>query len=88
MVSSMELQHVIETTFLPLRYRACISADGAMTVTIVGSEPGSKSLTVNGIVVASLNSARSIARLVVDLREEYRLWQSVEIDHKRRNGRV
>lgn len=83
MVSSMELQHVIETTFLPLRYRACISADGAMTVTIVGPEPASKSLTVTGIVVSSLGSACSIAKLAVDLREEYRSWQRVAIDHKR-----
>jgi hypothetical protein len=88
MLSPMELQHVIESAFLPLKCQARISPDGAMTLTIMGSEPGSKSLTVNGIVVASLNSARSIARLVVDLREEYRLWQSVEIDHKHRNCRV
>lgn len=83
MLSSMELQHVIESTFHPLRCRARISPDGAMTVTIVGPELASKSLTVTGIVVSSLDSACSIAKLAVDLREEYRLWQSVAIDHKR-----
>jgi hypothetical protein len=39
MLSSMELQHVVESVFLPLRCRARISPDGAMTVTIVGPEP-------------------------------------------------
>jgi hypothetical protein len=84
MLSTMELQHVIESAFLPLKCQARLSHDGAMTLTIVGVEPTSKSLTVTGIVVSSLNSARSIAKFVVDLKEEYRLWQSVELGHKQR----
>jgi hypothetical protein len=84
MLSSMELQHVIESAFLPLQCKTEINPDGAMTITIVGLEAGSKSLTVAGILISSLSSARAIAMLVLELKEEYRLWQIVEADQKRR----
>jgi hypothetical protein len=84
MLSPMELQHVIESAFLPLRCSARIEAGQTLTITITGPESPSKPLTVTGILISSLNSARAIARLVVNLKEEYRLWQNAEVEYKRR----
>lgn len=83
MLSPMELQHVIESAFLPLRCSARIDADQTLAIAITGPDFASRPLTVTGVAISSLNSARAIAQLVMDLKEEYRLLQSVETKCKR-----
>ncbi|WP_054989954.1 DUF1652 domain-containing protein [Pseudomonas coronafaciens] len=73
MISSLELRHIIETAFLPMRCVCTIAPNGSMTVQIFDQDTNREELTVTCIDVSGLVSARAIAALVMELKEDMRL---------------
>ncbi|QGT81566.1 DUF1652 domain-containing protein [Pseudomonas coronafaciens] len=73
MISSLELRHIIESAFLPMRCVCTIAPNGSMTVQIFDQDTNREELTVTCIDVSGLVSARAIAALVVELKEDMRI---------------
>jgi hypothetical protein len=69
-ISSLELRHIVETAFLPMRCVCTIAPDGSMTVQIFDQNTNREEITVTGIDVSGLVSARAIAALVMELKED------------------
>ncbi|MFJ3681393.1 DUF1652 domain-containing protein [Pseudomonas sp. NPDC090208] len=70
-ISPLELRHIIESAFLPMQCRCTCNTTGEIAVEIVDPETGNN-LTVGGIAVAELNTARAICELVGELRMRIR----------------
>ncbi|MBI6795295.1 hypothetical protein ALP36_101483 [Pseudomonas syringae pv. coriandricola] len=73
MISSLELRHVIESAFLPMKCVCKIEPDGSMFIQIFDQSTGKEELTVTGIDPSGLGSSRAIASLVTELKEDMRL---------------
>lgn len=73
MISHLELRHIVEAAFLPKKCRCTVGPSGSMMVQIFDQDSGKEELTVTGIDSSGIVSARAIARLVVEIKEEMRL---------------
>lgn len=72
MISNLELRHIIETAFLPMRCVCTNGPDGSLMIQIFDQVTNREELTVAGIDSSQLVSSRAIAALVMDLKEELR----------------
>ncbi|EGH74634.1 DUF1652 domain-containing protein [Pseudomonas syringae] len=72
MISSLELRHIIETAFLPMKCVCTIVPDGSMFIQIFDQSTNKEELTVAGIDPSGLGSSRAIASLVTELKEDMR----------------
>ncbi|SDZ59361.1 DUF1652 domain-containing protein [Pseudomonas sp. NFIX28] len=71
MISHLELRHIIEAAFLPMKCICHISADNSMTVQLLDADTREE-LTVTGIDASTLCTAHAIANFVAELKEEAR----------------
>lgn len=70
-ISALELRHIIESGFLPMRCKCSATADGELTLDVVDPETGA-SAVMAGIPIASLNTSRAIADLIAQVRLQVR----------------
>lgn len=77
MLSDLEIQHLLETAFLPDRCICTLDPFGSINVQIFDQRTEELLLTLAGISRVEVASSRSIANLVGQIREEIRLRQIV-----------
>jgi hypothetical protein len=70
LLSTLELRHLVEQSFLPTRCECTVSSSEALTVRFFQSTSNQEILTVTGISVVPLNSSHAIAILIADLRRD------------------
>ncbi len=68
-MSLLELRHIIESGFLPMRCRCTVDHNGDLTIELMDESAGTN-LVIGGIPVTSLQTSRDIANLVGQLRAE------------------
>lgn len=73
MISTLELRHIIESSFLPQKCICTVNSVGTMTIQLMNPSTNQVDLTVPGIPIASLITMRAVADLVAQVREEHRL---------------
>lgn len=80
MLSSLELRHIIESSFLPQKCICTVNTVGTMTIQLLNPSTKQVDLTVPGIPISDLITIRSVSDLVAQIREEYRLVKLVNRD--------
>lgn len=70
MLSTLELRHLVEQSFLPTRCECTVDPPAAMTVRFYQSTSNQEVLIVTGISIAQLNNGYAIAALIADLRSD------------------
>jgi hypothetical protein len=80
MLSSLELRHIIESSFLPQKCICTVNTVGTMTIQLVNPSTDEVGLTVPGIPISSLTTMRAVSDLVAQVKEEYRLVQLTHRD--------
>lgn len=80
MISTLELRHIIESSFLPQKCICTVNTVGTMTIQLINQSTNQVDLTVPGIPISSLMTMRAVSDLVAQVREEYRLVQLSQRD--------
>ena len=70
MISTLELRHLVEQSFLPTRCECTVDPPEALTVRFFQSSSNQEILTVTAISIARLNSGHAIATLIEELRND------------------
>ncbi|MDY7558967.1 MULTISPECIES: DUF1652 domain-containing protein [unclassified Pseudomonas] len=70
MISTLELRHIVEQSFLPNRCECTLSADSSLTVRVFQEGGDRESLVVTGITTASLNTSRTISSFIAELQQD------------------
>lgn len=70
MLSVLELRHLIESAFLPVKCCCRIESPGYLQVEIFDSESGVRELFVKGISMADLSGSQAISKLIRQIRTE------------------
>ncbi|VVN48108.1 hypothetical protein PS874_06418 [Pseudomonas fluorescens] len=70
MLSTLELRHLVEQSFLPTRCECTVDPPEALTVRFFQSSSNQEILTVTAISIARLNSGHAIATLIEELRND------------------
>jgi hypothetical protein len=83
MHSKLDIQRVLETAFLPSRCECIIGANDSFSVKLINPESGDIELYVANMPLSELSTSRSIARLVLSLREQRDLMSNMELSMKR-----
>ena len=83
MHSKLDIQRVLETAFLPSRCECIIGANDSFSVKLINPESGDIELYVANMPLSELSTSRSIARLVLSLREQRDLMGNMELSMKR-----
>jgi len=83
MYSKTDIQRVLETAFLPSRCECVIGADDTFSVKLIKPQSGDIELYVAGMPLSELSNSRSIARLVLSLKEQRDLMGKMELSMKR-----
>lgn len=78
-ISALELRHIIESGFLPMRCKCSANANGELTIEIIDPASGSN-VVMGGIPIASLNTSRAISDLIAQLRAQVRSSQANRSD--------
>ncbi|MFJ5300923.1 DUF1652 domain-containing protein [Pseudomonas sp. NPDC088368] len=68
-LSLLELRHIIESGFLPMKCRCTMDTNGDLTIELMDESAGTN-LVTGGISVTGLQTSRDIANLVGKLRAE------------------
>ncbi|MFJ3370220.1 DUF1652 domain-containing protein [Pseudomonas sp. NPDC086251] len=76
MLSTLEIRHLVEESFLPLRCECTIDPGEAMTVRFFHDVSNQEVLVVTGISVAQLCTGHAIESLVAGLRQDLELVPS------------
>lgn len=76
MLSTLEIRHLIEQSFLPSRCECTIDPGAALTVRFFNDSTNQEVLVVTGIAVAQLSNGQAIATLVAGLRQDLELATS------------
>jgi hypothetical protein len=69
-LSNLELQNIIESSFLPARCRCTLAQDQTLTVRVFEQNPEQADFVVTGIQPQLLTSSRAISNLVGTLRRD------------------
>jgi hypothetical protein len=80
MISTLELRHIIESSFLPQKCICTVNTVGTMTIQLINQSTNQVDLTVPGIPISSLITMRAVSDLVAQVREEHRLVQLSQRD--------
>ena len=83
MHSQPDIQRVLETAFLPSRCECVIGANDSFSVKLINPESGDIELYIASMPLSELSTSRSIARLVLSLREQIDLMGKMELSMKR-----
>jgi hypothetical protein len=70
MLSTLELRHLVEQTFLPTRCECTVDASAALTVRFYQGASNQEVLIVTGISIAQLHNGYAIETLIADLRSD------------------
>ncbi|MFJ5254038.1 DUF1652 domain-containing protein [Pseudomonas sp. NPDC088414] len=70
MISTLELRHIIECSFLPLSCSCTMNVDGSLMIKVTEPSSGQVELLVTGVSSRPLTSSRAIANLIGELRGE------------------
>ncbi|RMN92184.1 hypothetical protein ALQ50_101050 [Pseudomonas coronafaciens pv. coronafaciens] len=73
MISRLELRHIVESAFFPMKCVCTISPFNIMTVQIIDSHTGDEEFTATGIDTTPLTSMRDIVELIHELKGEMKL---------------
>ena len=73
MVSNLELRHIVEQSFLPIRCECTVAADSSLTIRVFQTCGERESLVITGIATASLNTSRTIASFIAELRYDLKI---------------
>ena len=83
MHSKLDIQRVLETAFLPSRCECIIGANDSFSVKLINPESGDIELYVANMPLSELSTSRSIAKLVLSLKEQRDLMGKMELSMKR-----
>jgi hypothetical protein len=72
-ISTLELRHIIESALLPLSSTCQIDPSGSLQVKIMDPETGFLELLIMGPPTSTLNGREPIAKLIVEIREEFEI---------------
>ncbi len=75
MLSTLELRHVIESALLPLSCNCQIDPYGSLQMKILDPDSGGVELLILGPPTATLNGREPIARLIIEIRDEFDMVQ-------------
>ncbi|MEE4668238.1 DUF1652 domain-containing protein [Pseudomonas alliivorans] len=75
MISNLDLKHIVESAFLPMKCVCTISPHHSMTLQISDEEAKDEEFTVIGIDTAPLTSMRTVVELIHELKAEMKLRQ-------------
>ena len=67
-LSTLELRHLIEQSFLPTRCECTVDLPAALSVRFYQDSSNQEILVVTGIALSRLNTSHAIASLIADLR--------------------
>lgn len=70
MLSVLELRHIIESAFLPVKCCCRVESPGYLQVEIFDSESGMRELFVKGVAIADLSGSHAISKLIRQIRAE------------------
>lgn len=70
MLSTLELRHLVEQSFLPTRCECTVDPPSALNVRFYRSTSNQEILIVTGISIAPINNSYAIASLIADLRKD------------------
>ncbi|RMQ80147.1 hypothetical protein ALP98_100411 [Pseudomonas viridiflava] len=83
MFSKTDIQRVLETAFLPSKCECVVALDETFSVKLLHPESGDIQLYVKGLSLSEVESSRSIARLVLSLREQRDLMGLMDLSMRR-----
>ncbi|KPX32443.1 hypothetical protein ALO77_100232 [Pseudomonas coronafaciens pv. garcae] len=83
MFSKTDIQRVLETAFLPSRCECVVASNETFSVKLLHPQSGDIQLYVMGLSFSEVESSRSIARLVLSLREQRDLMGQMELSMRR-----
>ncbi len=83
MYSKSDIQRILETAFLPSTCECVIGANDTFSVKLLKPGSGDIELSVAGMPLSELSTSRSIARLVLSLKEQRDLMGKMELSMKR-----
>jgi len=83
MISSLELRHIIESAFLPMKCVCSTRPGGSLMIQLVDPATQQELLTVAGVDTKTLRSSRAIAKLVLEIKEEVRLRADMDLESVR-----
>ncbi|MBC3948375.1 DUF1652 domain-containing protein [Pseudomonas folii] len=83
MYSKADIQRVLETAFLPSKCECVIGANDSFSVKLFNPESADVELYIAAIPLSELSTSRSIARLVLSLKEQRDLMGKMELSMKR-----
>jgi hypothetical protein len=86
MLSTLELQNIIESSFLPMRCRCTQAQDKSLTVQVLDQTTQQADFVVTGIKPQLLTSSRAISNLIASLRHD--LEQSRKLGQARHAERA
>ncbi|MGY2338949.1 hypothetical protein D3C87_1996510 [compost metagenome] len=70
MLSTLEIRHLIEQSFLPVRCECTVDSGAALTVRFFQDNSNQEMLVVTGIAVDQLANGQAITSLVTGLRQD------------------
>ncbi|MHC8334691.1 DUF1652 domain-containing protein [Pseudomonas sp. LB3P25] len=70
MLSTLELRHLVEQSFLPIRCECTVDVPAALTVRFYQGASNQEVLIVTGISIAQFNNGYAIETLIADLRSD------------------
>jgi hypothetical protein len=73
MLSTLEIRHLIEQSFLPMRCECTAKSGTALTVRFFLDRSNQEMLVVTGISLAPLNNGQALASLISGLRQDLAL---------------
>ncbi|MHC8333535.1 DUF1652 domain-containing protein [Pseudomonas sp. LB3P25] len=76
MLSTLEISHLVEQSFLPTRCECTVDPGAALTVRFFHDTSNQEVLVVTGISLAQLSNGHAIASLVAGLRQDLELVSS------------
>ena len=76
MLSTLEVRHLVEQSFLPIRCECTIDPGAALTVRFFHDVSNQEVLVVTGISIAQLSNGHAITSLVAGLRQDLELASS------------
>lgn len=83
MYSKTELQRVLETAFLPSKCECASAANDSLSVKLIHPHTGEIELYVASIPLSDLATSRSIAKVVLSLKEQRDLMGQMTLSMRR-----
>ncbi|RMN71411.1 hypothetical protein ALQ54_04269 [Pseudomonas syringae] len=75
MISNLDLKHIVESAFFPMKCVCTISPYHTMTLQILDEQSADEEFTVIGVDTAPLTSMRAVVDLMHELKAEMKLRQ-------------